>query len=190
MNRGCDNHLSQQPATQPTCSQTTPSTPNHSPNTPTKPKPPTLQPATSEQPTRTTSGHDPANQSKTSADASAKQHKSCVDHTVPWSRVRLSVIENFTVTNASTNLQKFDHILGPTALQKWLEYHETTRKSLEAAALEFRWPTDMDLTRNVLMRQYESAATRGLQWDPIGVSTASSDDIETCIAMLQNYASA
>ena len=113
-----------------------------------------------------------------------------VDHTVPWSRVRLSVIENFTVTNASTNLQKLDHILGPTALQKWLEYHETTHKSLEAAALEFRWPTDMHLTRNVLMRQYESAATRCLQWDPIGVSTASADDIKTCMAMLRNKASA
>jgi hypothetical protein len=109
-----------------------------------------------------------------------------VDHTVPWSRVRLSVIENFTVTNASTNVQKSDNILGPTALQKWLDYHEATGSSLEAAALEFQWQTDMNLTRNVLLRQYESAVPGGLQWDPIGISTTSADDIKTCKAMLRS----
>ena len=109
-----------------------------------------------------------------------------VDHTVPWSRVRLSVIENFTVTNASANVQKSDNILGPTALQKWLDYHETTSSRLEAAALEFHWQTDMNLTRNVLLRQYESAVPGGLQWDPAGISTTSADDIKTCKAMLRS----
>ena len=79
-----------------------------------------------------------------------------LDHVIPWSRTRLSVIENFIVTTRSTNSSKADSLLGPDLVNRWCSYMADKSQDIENLAREHRWPADFNRARNVALRIYKA----------------------------------
>ena len=79
-----------------------------------------------------------------------------LDHVIPWSRTRLSLIENFVVTTKSANSSKSDSLLGPHLVQEWLDYIGGNSKEIEQLARTHGWPTDSSRVRNIALHVYEA----------------------------------
>lgn len=88
-----------------------------------------------------------------------------LDHVLPWSRARLSQIENFLMTTSSVNSKKSDSLLAPAAIKRWLCYLDTKSEEIRRCAQAHNWPTDIDSVRSVTLHTYQALdATTGV-WD-------------------------
>lgn len=70
-----------------------------------------------------------------------------LDHVLPWSRTRLSQIENFVVTTHTINSSKCDSLLGPSLFKEWLWYLKEKAPEMRELAIgteDIRWPTDLE----------------------------------------------
>lgn len=79
-----------------------------------------------------------------------------LDHVIPWSRTRLSLIENFVVTTKSANSSKSDSLLGPDLVERWLIHIGDNSHRIEQLARENGWPTDSRRVRSVALHIYEA----------------------------------
>ena len=80
------------------------------------------------------------------------------DHVLPWSRHRLSQIENFIITTKTVNSGKSDSLAGPDIIKRWLYHIRHNREAIRDLAQRFRWPTDAIHLIQVTSRIYESTA--------------------------------
>ena len=80
-----------------------------------------------------------------------------LDHVVPWSRARLSQIENFVMTSRAVNSKKSDSLLAPAAIEKWLRYLERSSEDLRDCARDHGWVADPDSVRRVALHIYRAA---------------------------------
>lgn len=80
-----------------------------------------------------------------------------LDHVVPWSRARLSQIENFVMTSRSVNSKKSDSLLAPAAIEIWLRYVERNSEDLRDCARDHGWVADPDSVRRVALHIYRAA---------------------------------
>jgi len=80
-----------------------------------------------------------------------------LDHVVPWSRARLSQIENFVMTSRSVNSSKSDTLLAPSAMERWLEHVERRSDDLQECAHDHGWMTGLDRVRDVALHIYRAA---------------------------------
>ena len=88
-----------------------------------------------------------------------------LDHVMPWSRSRLSQIENLLMTTPSVNSKKADSLLAPTAVERWLRHVDTRSEEIRECAEDHNWPADLDSVRRVVLHTYEALdATTGV-WD-------------------------
>ena len=78
-----------------------------------------------------------------------------LDHVIPWSRIRLSHVENFVMTTKSTNSSKADSLLGPNLIDRWLKHLDGKSQEIELLAAEHNWPTDPDRVRRAALQIYE-----------------------------------
>ena len=67
-----------------------------------------------------------------------------LDHVIPWSRLRLSAIENFICTTKSTNSSKGNSLLGYDLLEKWANFQVDNKAGIEEIADNFGWVSDFD----------------------------------------------
>ena len=67
-----------------------------------------------------------------------------LDHVMPWSRTKLSQIENFVITTRSVNSSKNDTLLGPELVGKWLEYLDSCSSQMSQIAEKYGWPSDLE----------------------------------------------
>ncbi len=79
-----------------------------------------------------------------------------LDHVIPWSRTRLSAIENFVVTTSSVNSSKSDSLLGPDLVVKWLDYLDDKSEQIVELADASDWPTDFERVSSVALHIYEA----------------------------------
>ena len=79
-----------------------------------------------------------------------------LDHVVPWSRARLSQIENFVMTSRSVNSSKSDTLLAPSAMERWLEHVERRSDDLQECAHDHGWMTDLARVRDVALHIYRA----------------------------------
>ena len=86
-------------------------------------------------------------------EATATAH---LDHMVPWSRNRLSAIENLVLVAQAPNLRKGNLLLGPTMLEKWMRFIESKGAALEQAAEEYSWPSDLERVVQIAASLYAS----------------------------------
>lgn len=84
-----------------------------------------------------------------------RRDKSELDHVIPWSRTRLSVIENFLMTTSSVNRSKSDSLLGPDLIDRWLDYMDNKSDQIAELADANNWPTDSERVSNIALRIYE-----------------------------------
>jgi len=79
-----------------------------------------------------------------------------LDHVIPWSRSRLSAIENFVITTSSVNSSKSDSLLGPDLIDRWLEYLDDNSEQIVELADANDWPTDVERVGSVALHIYET----------------------------------
>ena len=84
-----------------------------------------------------------------------RQGNSSLDHVIPWSRTRLSAIENFLITTSSVNSSKSDSLLGPDLIDKWLNYLDSKSEQIVELADANNWPTDIERVSNIALHIYE-----------------------------------
>ena len=72
-----------------------------------------------------------------------------LDHVLPWSRARLSQVENFLMTTPSVNSKKSDSLLAPATLERWLRYLKQNSEKIRKCAQAHNSPSDIDIVRSV-----------------------------------------
>lgn len=87
-----------------------------------------------------------------------------LDHVVPWSRARLSQIENFVMTSRTVNSKKSDSLLAPTAMEKWLHHVDRSSDDLRECARDHGWMADLDSVRRVAFHIYRAAEANTGVW--------------------------
>ena len=87
-----------------------------------------------------------------------------LDHVVPWSRARLSQIENFVMTSSSVNSKKSDLLLAPAAMEQWLRHVDRNSDDLEDCARDYGWMADLDSVRRVAVHIYKAVDANTGAW--------------------------
>jgi hypothetical protein len=80
-----------------------------------------------------------------------------LDHLIPWSRLRVSAIENFVITTIKINSSKSNSLPGISLLRKWAEYEVSNRVRITKIASEFGWVTDISRVVSNLLNIYSVA---------------------------------
>ncbi len=88
-----------------------------------------------------------------------------LDHVVPWSRIKISSLENFIVTTAVLNGAKSDSLPSPTNVGRWLQHTSDKASEFKIIANEFGWPSDIQRVHSGLARLYEVSAPGTPVWD-------------------------
>lgn len=88
-------------------------------------------------------------------DKPLRHGRKSLDHVIPWSRIRLSHIENFVITTNSVNSSKADSLLGPNLIDRWLQHLDSKSKSIVSLAEKHDWPTDPDRVRGAALQMYQ-----------------------------------
>ncbi len=109
-----------------------------------------------------------------------------LDHVMPWSRVRLSQIENFLMTTRSVNSKKADSLLAPDAVERWLHHFNSNSVEIQECANDHNWPAGIDGVRRVAANIYEALdATTGV-WDvDRGIQPIGDEGKRKVLALLQ-----
>ncbi|WP_420621350.1 HNH endonuclease [Candidatus Poriferisodalis sp.] len=109
-----------------------------------------------------------------------------LDHVMPWSRVRLSQIENFLMTTRSVNSKKADSLLAPDAVKRWLRHFNSNSVEIQECANDHNWPAGIDGVRRVAANIYEALdATTGV-WDvDRGIQPIGDEGKRKVLALLQ-----
>ena len=87
-----------------------------------------------------------------------------LDHVVPWSRARLSQIENFVMTSRSVNSKKSDSLLAPAAMEQWLRHVDRRSDDLLDCARDHGWMADLDSVRRVALHIYKAVDPNTGAW--------------------------
>ncbi|WP_419919930.1 HNH endonuclease domain-containing protein [Candidatus Poriferisocius sp.] len=75
-----------------------------------------------------------------------------LDHVVPWSRARLTQVENLVLTSKRVNSSKSNLLLGPEPFERWISYLEKNAASMSEIAARYDWPSDLE---NVQVTSYD-----------------------------------
>lgn len=109
-----------------------------------------------------------------------------LDHVMPWSRVRLSQIENFVMTTRSVNSTKSDSLLAPAAVERWVRHIHSNSEEIRACARDHNWPTGIDSVRQVAHRIYAVLDASTGVWDiERGIQPLGDDGKSEVLALLQ-----
>ncbi|WP_419910796.1 HNH endonuclease [Candidatus Poriferisodalis sp.] len=109
-----------------------------------------------------------------------------LDHVVPWSRARLSQVENFLMTTRSVNSTKSDSMLGPAAIERWLRHLDANSAAIRDCAHEHNWPSNLHSVRQVVLHMYEALdATTGVWEFDRGIQPLGNDGKSRVIALLR-----
>jgi hypothetical protein len=88
-----------------------------------------------------------------------------VDHVIPWSRLRLSVVENLTMTTSAVNSSKSNLLLGPAMVERWLSHLEDRGTDLRTVAAEHGWASDGARSIGTARAQYRAVPASIGVWD-------------------------
>ena len=84
-----------------------------------------------------------------------RRDNNSLDHVIPWSRSRLSAIENFIITTNSVNSSKSDSLLGPDLIDRWLDHLDDKSEQIMELADANNWPTDINRVSNIALHIYD-----------------------------------
>ncbi len=109
-----------------------------------------------------------------------------LDHVVPWSRARLSQIENFLMTTPSVNSKKAGSLLAPAAVERWLRHVDSKSGEIQECAQDHNWLADFDSVRRVARHIYESLdATTGVWHFEYGIQPLGRQGKRYVLGLLQ-----
>ena len=109
-----------------------------------------------------------------------------VDHMIPWSRNRLSCVENFVVTTTKVNEKKSDSLLGPKLVRKWYRFTHENSQTMEQLARNHDWPTDLKRVRFIALQIYRAIDPAFVVWEGrAGIGPLGESRKEEVIKLLQ-----
>ena len=80
-----------------------------------------------------------------------------VDHLIPWSRHRLSNVENLLITTRSVNSRKSDSLPGPDPIKGWMKHVLGNTGAIDDIAQRHSWPTNLGRVLGVALHIYDAA---------------------------------
>jgi hypothetical protein len=80
-----------------------------------------------------------------------------VDHVIPWSKVRISHIQNFLLTTPKLNSEKTNLLLSEDLVAKWVAFEQENSQVLHQIATSFLWPKDIQIVKRSFTNLYEKA---------------------------------
>lgn len=95
-----------------------------------------------------------------------------LDHVVPWSRVRVSAVENFVLTTRSVNSAKSNLLLAPDLFERWADHVTANADDLRSIAADHGWPTDLGRVTQVAAGLYRQTSPSGAVWNGKGMVDA------------------
>lgn len=108
-----------------------------------------------------------------------------IDHVAPWSRVRLSRIENFVITTNLVNIAKRNALLAPELLATWVDFVTDHKDDLAELAAAHAWPSDLSRVQDALISLYTVGNIAPLVWDGALIRQSTSDECSAAIALLK-----
>ena len=109
------------------------------------------------------------------------------DHIIPWSRHRLSQVENFVITTRKINNRKSDSLLGPDMVNRWLCHIFRNCEAMREIAQRYGWPSDLNHVIQVAMRIFVAVVPgTGVWHGERGVHPLGVDGRRSVIEMLRN----
>lgn len=88
-----------------------------------------------------------------------------VDHLIPWSRHRLSKVENLLITTRSINSRKSDSLPGLDPMKRWLKHVLANSQAISDIAERHSWPTDLGHVLRVALHIYSAAVPSTGVWN-------------------------
>ena len=88
-----------------------------------------------------------------------------VDHLIPWSRHKLSKVENLLITTASVNSRKSDSLPGPDPIKRWVEHVLENAQAIGEMAQRYSWATDLGHVLRVALHIYSAAVPSTGVWN-------------------------
>jgi hypothetical protein len=79
-----------------------------------------------------------------------------LDHVIPWSKARISAVQNFVLTTDSINIQKSNLLLDYELLSKWIEFEINNETLLLEIAEKFGWQYKPGITSTTLISLYSN----------------------------------
>jgi hypothetical protein len=92
-----------------------------------------------------------------------------VDHVIPWSRQRLSVLENLAMTTPPVNSSKSNLLLGPRMVERWAGHLAAEGPALRRLAEEHGWGSDLGRALRTARSHYAAALPSFGVWDGLDV---------------------
>lgn len=89
---------------------------------------------------------------------------SSLDHVVPWSRVRISAVENFVLTTRPVNSAKSSMLLAPDLIRRWSDHVGEHGETMRVLASEHGWPVDLGRVTGVAKALYRRAGDGTATW--------------------------
>lgn len=99
---------------------------------------------------------------------SAREGTTTLDHVIPWSRQRLSLLDNFAVSKSSANYAKSNLLLGRALLDRWVDHlvsHDLSRREIGS---NFSWPANHQRFGLVATSLYRNAPDGTPLWNGPG----------------------
>ena len=120
--------------------------------------------------------------------------KNSLDHVLPWSRLRVSSIENFVITTITTNSRKSNALPGISMLSKWAAFELDNKDSIKKLALEYGWVTDFNRVVGNLINVYtvsmDFSSVANVKNGKVQTSTFSSGEKLNIVALLDSMVDA
>lgn len=107
------------------------------------------------------------------------------DHVVPWSRARLSLAENFVITNVRVNSQKANLLIGPRLTERWLQHLSAHAADIAQAASQSHYESNLHRAVSVAASLVRSAPLGTPLFDE-KIITLTNDVRRDCLKSLQS----
>lgn len=112
-----------------------------------------------------------------------KSHRA-LDHFVPWSKTRISQIQNLTLTSSKLNSSKRDFLPDLQMIASWVEFQNEKGEALNSLASNFKWPNQTGVTSVALKNLYEAMPVGMRVFSKNGLVTINEKDKEQAIKIL------
>jgi hypothetical protein len=109
------------------------------------------------------------------------------DHVAPWSRRRVTVMENFVLATTTANSSKAALLLSRTLLVRWLSWLEVNQTMLATIATKSSFVSGPDRVVEAMIALYRTNRRVPIWSGPNDVSWPTTQELDHCVVELENF---
>lgn len=107
-----------------------------------------------------------------------------VDHVLPWSRIRLSHLQNLVLTSGKLNQEKTNLLPSLEFVESWALHRKENLNSIKEIAQRFNWPSDLSRVTLSLKSLYANAPVGTPLFGRLGIEPFEEESRSQFIAAL------